>query len=123
MRKLTAIEKLFQENGSKWIQPINEYFSEYPYPDMDDEKIKGLESFECCMVGDIRDKLGLSKHYDDYDNVDYCDICEKIAAHIYCSVEDLSDGEYIDNLKQLKIHLKEHHNIKLVRKKIEKLKC
>jgi hypothetical protein len=115
--KFTPIEQEFHKIVPDWIL-------QFKKKKMTSSYNKKLESYDCCFVGDIRDKLGLTRKYysrwtlDKEDwvgdnkgsiNDQYCEDCHDFADEFFESIENSFD----ECLKLFKEHLEQDHGKKL----------
>jgi hypothetical protein len=108
MIELTQIEKEFTKIVPDWI-------SQLKAKEKSEEYFDKITDFESCMVGDIRAKLGLSRHYyDRWDmnniNKQYCQECVDYA-DTFC--KDFFEDSFGNDLGPFKEHLEKGHNKKL----------
>lgn len=120
---ISEIEQEFSKLHPKTIKEIHDNLFE-------DKKLepeiydKLVSSYEFCLVGNIRDSLGLNRKYSFLDTLhkgdinNYCKICRNIATILGMCISHIQTNKvpkhviqkkYLWTLEQFKKHLKEEH--------------
>lgn len=107
-----AIEDEFMKVIPGWITQIHDKFENNK--ELPTEDILRLTRFSCCMVGDTRHELGLSRNYTRFDD-EPCRYCCMMAEDLYVAINgDWTDKppgqeEYLHTLQMFRRHLRHDH--------------
>jgi hypothetical protein len=117
MMELTPIEQEFNKIVPDWI-------SQFKNKNMLPSYKKKLADYPCCLVGDVRYKLGLSRKYHSRWTLDkeewvgdnkglpndqYCYLCGALADEFF----ELGEDSFDESLEDFKEHLEKDHGKKL----------